>query len=67
MKTTLALARRLAQADGRPQQPAMIQTAARLLSDASDTDKYTLMRFIAASPQERHDMLNIIEQGVLHG
>lgn len=58
---TLALSRRLAIADKRPQQAVMVQTAARLLNGASDSAKNELMRFIALSPQERHDSLNITE------
>lgn len=57
----ICLARRLAQADKRPQQAAIIQTAARLLSGADDETKESLMRLIAATPSERQRVLNLTE------
>ena len=60
---TLALSRRLAQADKRPQQAVIIQTAARLLSGADAETKESLMRLIAATPSERQRILNLTEAG----
>lgn len=59
---TICIARRLAQADKRPQQAAMIQAAARLLSGADGKTKDELMRFIALTPQERQASLNLTER-----
>lgn len=58
---TICLARRLAQADKQPQQAAIIQTAARVLSGADDETKESLMRLIAATPSERQRVLNLTE------
>jgi hypothetical protein len=52
---------RIAQADKRPQQAAIIQTAARLLSGADDETKESLMRLIGATPLERQRVLNLTE------
>jgi hypothetical protein len=60
---TLALSRRLAIADKRPQQATIIQTAARLLSGADAETKESLMRLIAATPSERQRILNLTEAG----
>ena len=58
----ICLSRRLAQADKRPQQAAIIQTAARLLSGADDETKESLMRLIAASPSERQRVISLTER-----
>ena len=58
---TICIARRLAQAEKRPQQAAIIQTAARLLNGADDETKESLMRLIALTPQERQASLNVTE------
>lgn len=58
---TICIARRLAQADKKPQQAAIIQTAARLLSGADDETKESLMRLIAATPSDRQRVLNLTE------
>ena len=62
---TLALSRRLAIADKRPQQAAIIQTAARLLSGADAETKDSLMRLIAATPSERQIIINLTEKSLL--
>lgn len=57
----ICLARRLAQADKQPQQAAIIQTAARVLSGADDETKESLMRLIAATPSERQRIISLTE------
>ena len=64
---TICLSRRLAMADKQPQQAAMIQTAARLLSGADSKTKDELMRLIAATPSERQRVLNLTESLFLTG
>ena len=59
---TLALSRRLAIADGRNQQQAMIQCAARLLEGASPTIKHTVIQFIATTPSERQAAVAVTER-----
>jgi hypothetical protein len=50
----IALARRLAIADKRPQQAAIIQTAARMMVQTQDArTKARCMELISATPQER--------------
>jgi hypothetical protein len=62
---TLALSRRLAQADKRNQQATIIQTAARLLSGADAETKDSLMRVIAATPSERQIIISLTEKTLL--
>lgn len=61
----LTLARRLAIADNRNQQAAIVQTAARLLSGADEVTKDSLMRLIAASPGERQRIIGLTERMLL--
>lgn len=56
--TTLALSRWIAIADGRNQQAAMVQCAARLLHGASPENKIYLLQFIAATPAERQRIVS---------
>lgn len=62
---TISLARQLAIADKRPQQAAIVQTAARLLPDADSETKEALLRFIAASPADRQKIVSFTERQVL--
>jgi uncharacterized protein YfdQ (DUF2303 family) len=62
---TLALSRRLAQADKRNQQATIIQNAARLLSGADAETKDSLMRVIAATPSERQIIISLTEKTLL--
>lgn len=55
---TIALARQLAIADKRPQQAAIVQTAARLLNESEGETKESLMLLIAASPADRQKIVS---------
>lgn len=59
---TLALARRLAIADKRNQQAAIVQTAANLLQGADDVTKENLLILIAATPSERQRVVALVEK-----
>lgn len=63
---TLALSRRLAIADGRNQQAAMVQCAARLLDGAIPETKHSLLQFIAATPAERQRIVSLTERMFLN-
>jgi hypothetical protein len=59
---TLALSRRLAIADGRNQQQAMIHTARILRAETKNPDTYqTLGVFLTATPAERQRILAVTE------
>jgi hypothetical protein len=59
---TLALSRRLAIADGRNQQQAMIHTARVLRAETKNTDTYqSLGVFLTATPAERQKILAVTE------
>jgi hypothetical protein len=59
---TLALSRRLAIADGRSQQQAMIHTARVLRAETKNPDTYqTLGVFLTATPAERQKILAVTE------
>jgi hypothetical protein len=59
----IALARRLAIADKRPQQAAIIQTAARMMTQAQDPHtKMACLDLIAASPSERQRIISLTEK-----
>ena len=59
----IALARRLAIADKRPQQAAIIQTAARMMVQTQDArTKVRCMELIAATPQERQRAVALTEK-----
>lgn len=62
---TISLSRQLAIADKRPQQTAIVQTAARLLPDANSETKEALLRLIAASPADRQKIVSFTEKQVL--
>lgn len=55
---TISLSRQLAIADKRPQQAAIVQTAARLLSESEGETKESLMLLIAASPAQRQQIVS---------
>jgi hypothetical protein len=60
---TIALARRLAIADKRPQQAAIIQTAARMMTQTQDPQtKRACLDLIAASPAERQKIVALTEK-----
>ena len=60
---TIALARRLAIADQRPQQAAIIQTAARMMVQTQDArTKARCLELIAATPQERQRVVALTEK-----
>lgn len=60
---TIALARLLAISDKRPQQAAIIQTAARMLKQAKDEQtKKACLDLIAASPAERQKIVSLDEK-----
>ena len=60
---TIALARRLAIADQRPQQAAIIQTAARVMTQTQDPQtKRACLDLIAASPAERQKIVALTEK-----
>ena len=60
---TIALARRLAIADQRPQQAAIIQTAARMMTQTQDAQtKRACLDLIAASPAERQKIVGLTEK-----
>jgi len=60
---TIALARRLAIADKRPQQAAIIQTAARMMTQTQDArTKARCMELISATPQERQRAVALTEK-----
>ena len=63
--TTIALARRLAMADNRNQQAAIVQRAARMLEGADDETKDGLMRLIAATPAQRQEIVGLTERMIL--
>jgi len=63
--TTIALARRLAMADNRNQQAAIVQCAARMLEGADDETKGSLMRLIAATPAQRQGIVGLTERLIL--
>lgn len=63
---TISLARQLAIADKRPQQAAIVQTAARLLPDADSETKEALLRLIAASPADRQILARSYEMQALY-
>ena len=59
----IALARRLAIADQRPQQAVIIQTAARMMTQAQDEQtKQACLDLIAASPSERQRIVALTEK-----
>jgi hypothetical protein len=59
----IALARRLAIADQRPQQAAIIQTAARMMTQTKDPQtKRACLDLIAASPSERQRIVALTEK-----
>lgn len=62
---TIALARRLAMADNRNQQAAIVQCAARMLEGADDETKDSLMRLIAATPAQRQERVYFAERAIL--
>lgn len=64
---TVALARQLAIADKRQQQAAIVQTAARLLSESEGEKKESLMLLIAATQAERQRVINLTEALLLTG
>lgn len=54
---TITLARQLAMAEKRPQQAAIIQTAARMMKQTQDSQtKLACLDLIAASPSERQQL-----------
>lgn len=60
---TICLARRLAIADKRPQQAAIIQTAARMMMQTQDEQtKRACLDLIAASPSERQRIISLTEK-----
>lgn len=60
---TLALSYRLAVADGRNQQQAMLHTARRLRAETKNHDTYaSLGIFITAPPAERQKIINLTER-----
>jgi len=60
---TIALARRLAIAEKRPQQAAIIQTAARMMTQTKDEQtKRACLDLIAASPAERQKIIALTEK-----
>lgn len=59
---TIALARQLAIADKRPQQAAIVQTAARLLSESEGETKESLMLLIAATPAQRQQIVSVMDK-----
>jgi hypothetical protein len=60
---TIALARRLAIAEKRPQQAAIIQTAARMMTQTQDPQtKRACLDLIAASPAERQRIIALTEK-----
>lgn len=60
---TIALARRLAIADKRQQQAAIVQTAARLLQQSdNELTKKACFDLIAASPSERQRIIGLTER-----
>ena len=60
---TIALARRLAIVDQRPQQAAIIQTAARMMTQTQDVrTKARCIELIAATPQERQMAVALTEK-----
>lgn len=64
---TLALSRRVAIADGRNQQQAMVATARKLRASTCDTGSYNALGdFITCTDAERHAILNLVE-GMING
>ena len=60
---TLALSRRLAIADGRSQQQAMIHTARVLRAETKNNDTYqSLGVFLTATPAERQRVVELTEK-----
>ena len=64
--TTIALARRLAMADNRNQQAAIVQCAARMLDGTDAKTKDSLMQLIAASPAQRQEIVSRVERDVIN-
>lgn len=62
---TISPARQLAIADKRPQQAAIVQTAARLLSESEGETKENLMLLIAATPAQRQGIVGLTERMLL--
>jgi hypothetical protein len=59
----IALARRLAIADKRPQQAAVIQTAASMMAQTQDPQtKRACLDLIAASPSEHQRIVSLTEK-----
>ena len=63
--TTIALARRMAMADNRNQQAAIVQCAARMLDGTDAKTKDSLMRLIAATPAQRQEIVWLTERMIL--
>lgn len=59
---TISLSRQLAIADKRPQQAAIVQTAARLLSESEGETKESLMLLIAATPAQRQQIVSNMDK-----
>ena len=65
---TLCLSRRLAMADGRNQQAAMIDTARKIRRQTKSRDTYeSLGLFLTATPQERQKVVALSERMFLIG
>ena len=63
---TLCLSRRLAQADGRNQQAAMIHTARVIRQETKSKDSYeSLGLFLTATPAERQKVVEMTERMLL--
>jgi hypothetical protein len=59
----IALARRLAIAEKRPQQAAIIQTAARMMTQTQDPQtKLACLDLIAATPADRQRIVEFVEK-----
>jgi hypothetical protein len=59
----ICLARRLAIADKRPQQAAIVQTAARMMTQTQDQQtKLACLDLIAATPAERQRIVEFVEK-----
>lgn len=65
---TLCLSRRLAMADGRNQQAAMIEAARKIRRQTKSRDTYeSLGLFLTATPQERQKVVALSEKMFLIG
>ena len=65
---TLCLSRRLAMADDRNQQAAMIETARKIRCQTKSRDTYeSLGLFLTATPQERQEVVALSERMFLIG